>query len=83
MTNFLHVSCEIVRLPMMPGVDTKPWDDAVARGQIRDAKPLTLANGEVIRVGRTKGVTYRRSLPKIRHGQGRLRRMGALMGSLT
>jgi hypothetical protein len=53
-----HVSSQIVHLPAAGGDTTV--DEAVRRGDYRDLKLVTKPDGTVIRVGRTKGVTYRR-----------------------
>ena len=51
-------SCDIVRLPVA-GVNAKV-DRAVELGQYCDLTPVTTPGGEQYRVGRTKGVSYRR-----------------------
>ena len=51
-------SCDIVRLPVA-GVNAKV-DRAVELGQYRELVLVTTPGGEQYRVGRTKGVTYRR-----------------------
>lgn len=53
-----HVSTEPARLPII-GVDSQV-DEAVLRGYYKDLKAVTMKNGEQIRVGRTKGKTYRK-----------------------
>lgn len=51
-----HVSTEIVHMPVL-GADVMV-DEAIQRGDYRDLKLVTKPDGTVIRVGRTKGVTY-------------------------
>lgn len=56
-----HVSTEPVRLPLA-GVDSRV-DEAVLRGLYTDLQVVTLKTGEQIRIGRTKGETYRKPKP--------------------
>lgn len=52
------VSTEVLRLPLL-GVDAKV-DEQILQGKIRQVTLVTLKNGTQFRVGRTKGVTYRK-----------------------
>lgn len=52
------ISSQIVQLPLA-GVDEK-IDEAVHRGAFRDVVTVTLRNGNQVRIGRTKGKTYRK-----------------------
>ena len=54
-----HVSTEPVQLPDA-GVDSQV-DEAVRRGLYVDLQAVTLRNGDRIRIGRTKGDTFRKA----------------------
>ncbi len=69
-----YAASEIVIIPVL-GADLAA-DHAVLGGQLRDVQDVTLTNGKESRVGRTKGVAFKRDGEKIRHGQGRARRRG-------
>ena len=56
----VHISTQIVRLPVL-GADATV-DEAVLRGQYRDVRLVTLPDGKQMRVGRTKGVAYRKPI---------------------
>ena len=53
-----HKASTPAELPL-PGVDSRA-DEAVLRGQYRDAVTVTRPDGKQIRLARTKGVSYRR-----------------------
>lgn len=59
---FAVVSTKPVQLPAA-GVDSQV-DEAVLRGHYKDLKVVTLKTGEQIRVGRTKGETFRHPVPR-------------------
>lgn len=54
---FAHVSSRPATLPVLR-VDPRA-DEAVLRGLYRDMQVVTLPGGKQVRVGRTKGVTFR------------------------
>lgn len=56
-----HVSAQIVRLPPQ-GADEQV-DEAIKIGQYRDVTTVTEKSGKERRIGRTKGVTYRKGNP--------------------
>ena len=57
-----HVATEPVQLPVA-GVDSRV-DEAVRRGLYKDLRVVTLKTGEQIRIGRTKGETFRHPVPR-------------------
>ena len=63
---FAHVSSQIVHLPMIANEANLQFDEAIKRGLYRDVVRYTTATGEIMRVGRTKGATYRRPLREIK-----------------
>lgn len=59
-------SCDVVSYPavgLRPDLDTAITKD-LERGLLRNLVPVTLADGTVRRIGRTKGVSFRYPVPR-------------------
>ena len=72
----LHESTVIVNLPMA-GKDVEV-DHHVLVGSYRDLQPVSLADGSIVRRGRTKGSTYRRKDRADKFRQGHTRRQARI-----
>jgi hypothetical protein len=58
----VHVSSNALQMPDA-GIDPK-LDESIRDGRIRFVSRVVLHDGKVIRVGRSKGITYKRPTPK-------------------